>query len=85
MGHQIIQQPDGKFCIFSTYIDQFVVQDKTASEIVEICVDYAADRERERVERIVNELSKGSKNPNFCSRTSYAEAFELHEQHSKNS
>lgn len=85
MGRHIIQQPDGKFCIFSTYIDQIMYRDKTAEEVVEICVEEAANIERERVTTIVTELAAGSRNPNFYSRITYEEAEELHKLHSEES
>jgi hypothetical protein len=42
MGHQIIKQPNGKYSIWSTVVDHFVVIDSTPEEIIE----YYCEREK---------------------------------------
>ncbi len=34
MGHQIIRQPNGKYAIWSTVVDNFIVYDATVEEII---------------------------------------------------
>ena len=36
MGWQVIKQPDGKFGIFSSYVDDWVATDCTADEVEEL-------------------------------------------------
>lgn len=63
MSNQIIQQPDGKFAVWSTVVDDFTLLDAKPSEIIE----YFLEAEREvltpRVQDICYRLSlqNGSK------------------------
>lgn len=54
MSHITIKQPDGKWCIWSTVVDDFIVVDATREEIVE----YRLEGERERVERKLDEIEE---------------------------
>lgn len=47
MGHQIIKQPDGKFAIFSSMVDSWILFDATPQQIVDYyCAKaYAATRD----------------------------------------
>lgn len=49
MGYQIIKQPNGLWCIYSTVVDGFIILDATKVEIVKFYIDKAADRVREEV------------------------------------
>jgi len=51
MGYQIIKQPDGKFCVWSTYVDSIVITDATADELVEHFAEQAAEDSRRRQTR----------------------------------
>jgi uncharacterized protein YcgI (DUF1989 family) len=48
MGSQIIRQPDGKYCMFSSICDDFTVVDATGEEIVDILAKWAAEEARKR-------------------------------------
>jgi hypothetical protein len=48
MGQQIIQQPDGKFAVFSSISDSLIITDATQEEIVEWRAEEAANMARER-------------------------------------
>lgn len=39
MGHQIIKQPNGKYAIWSSGVDNFIVLDATETEVVDEMVD----------------------------------------------
>ena len=59
MGHQIVQQPNGKFAIWSTISDGFIAIDCTRQEIVEYYVQKAAEGVRKETEEIFEQLAKG--------------------------
>lgn len=61
MGRQIIQQPDGKFSVFSSNVNHFVVQDATQEEITELFAEEAADRSRAEIREIFAKIEKGEK------------------------
>lgn len=47
MGRSIVEQPDGKYALFSTIVDDFIVCDLTEEELIEFCAQEAYDREKE--------------------------------------
>lgn len=51
MGHQIIRQPNGKWAVFSSVVDDFVLLDATRDDIVEMRVQDA----RETIEREIDQ------------------------------
>lgn len=61
MGRQIIRQPDGKYAVWSSIVDHFILYDATPGDLI---AEFLAD-EHERVERevyrVVNELNSGGK------------------------
>lgn len=59
MGHQIIQQPDGRFCVWSSYVDEIVITDATADELIEMYARDAAAETRERVGKIIDKVADG--------------------------
>ncbi len=73
MGHQIIKQPDGKFCVFSTVVDDFVMADATPAEIIEDYVEHERQRITEDVSRIVGQLEAQQK-PYYQFTMTYEEA-----------
>lgn len=48
MGQQIIRQPDGRFAIFSSIVDGFLLTDATEEEILRWRADEAGCAARER-------------------------------------
>lgn len=63
MGHQIIQQPNGLFAVFSTVADGFVVVDGTQEEIVEWYAEGAADKARRHAQEAIDQLLGKSDRP----------------------
>ena len=51
MGQQIVKQPDGRYAIFSSVVDDFIVIDATPRELI----DYWVGCERERLTKKVTE------------------------------
>jgi hypothetical protein len=61
MGHQIVQQPDGKYAIWSSNTDGFIAVDATREEILDYYADRGAKRAREENEVVFEQLAKGEK------------------------
>jgi len=61
MGHQIIKQPNGKFSIFSTVVDHFIVIDATPEEIIEYYVKEETEDITANVNAKVEALNRGEK------------------------
>ena len=59
MGRQVIKQPDGRFALWSTIVDDFIVLDATPEELVDFAVNEAAKKARENVEDILYHLMAG--------------------------
>jgi len=61
MANQIVKQPNGKYAIWSTIVDDFTVIDATPEEIINIWADDARQRIDEKVRSIVNQLNVGGR------------------------
>ena len=72
MGQQIIKQPNGKYCLFSSIVDNVTYYDMTKEEIIEVWTEKAKKDFEEKVNDIVNKLDKGEK-PYFQFTLSYEE------------
>jgi hypothetical protein len=77
MGQQIIQQPDGKYALWSSVVDAFVLIDATPEEIVEHWLAEEATRLRSRVAEIVQQLNEG-KRPYLQFQMSWPEALKTY-------
>ena len=61
MAHQIIKQPNGKFALWSTVIDDFLVEDATPAEIAQYEVECMKKQVINNTLRIVQRLKDGGK------------------------
>ena len=61
MGRQIIKQPNGKYCIFSSIVGNVTHYNMTVEEIIEDWVNDAKNDITEKVKGIVSKLEKGEK------------------------
>ena len=61
MGRQIIKQPDGKYCIFSSIVDDFTLWNATKEELIEDLVDCEREKIVYEVDRVINKLEAGGK------------------------
>ncbi len=61
MGHQIIKQPDGNYCVFSTVVDNVIIVNATRQELM----DYYGERARKEASRstwkTVQDIEEGKK------------------------
>lgn len=61
MGRQIIKQPNGKYCIFSTVVDSVTDCNMTVEEIIEKWVDELKKDVSEKVYGIISSIEKNEK------------------------
>ena len=52
MGWQVLKQPNGLYCIFSTVVDNVIYYDGTKEQVINVFVQ----AERDRVARSLNEI-----------------------------
>jgi hypothetical protein len=82
MGHQIIQQPDGKLAVFSSVVDAFVVLDATPEELVDWYAQEAAQEARERTQRTLDKLhSQGPQGVYGRRALTWEEASRMNQEH----
>ncbi len=78
MGHQIIKQPDGKLCVFSSISDEIILADATAEELADWYAERAAEDARRETKRLTDMVLAGEKRPYFQFTMTYDEAVEKH-------
>lgn len=61
MGRQIIKQPNGKYCVFSTMCDNIICYNATPEEIIEWWLEEAKEEVVERVNGVVEKIEKDEK------------------------
>tara|TARA_R110000851_G_scaffold329187_1_gene500823 strand:+ start:94 stop:381 length:288 start_codon:yes stop_codon:yes gene_type:complete len=61
MGQQIIKQPNEKYCLFSSIVDNVTYYNMTKEEIVEVWTENAKKDFEKKVNDIVEKLDKGEK------------------------
>ncbi len=61
MGKQIIKQPNGKYCIFNSVVDNVTHYDMSVNDIIEDWVNDAKIEISEKVKNIVSKLENGQK------------------------
>lgn len=76
MCRQIIKQPNGKYCIFSSIVDNVTHYDMSVEDIVEEWATEAKNKIIEDVKGIVSKLEKGEQ-PYYQFTKSYDKMLEL--------
>jgi hypothetical protein len=61
MARQIIKQPNGKFCIFSSVCDNVTYYDMEEQEIIDVWARESKKDIEEQVKKIISDLNKGDK------------------------
>ena len=51
MSRQVIQQPNAEYCIFSSYVDDFIVVNASMEEVITFFVQEAEDRIRDALSK----------------------------------
>lgn len=76
MGNQIIKQPNGKYCIFSTIVDNITHYDMTPEEIIEEWTNDAKKKIEINVKLIICKLDNNQQ-PYFDSTKNYSEILQI--------
>ena len=79
MGQQIIRQPDGRYALWSSIVDSFVLIDAMPDEIADAMIEREAENIRRQVARIVAELAEGRK-PYLQFTKTWYEALRTHQE-----
>lgn len=72
---EIIKQPNGKYLLYSTIVDDITHINMSAEDIVNLWIGEARIEINEKVDRIVSQLNEGKK-PYYQFTTSYEKALE---------
>jgi hypothetical protein len=59
VGYQVVQQPDGKLAVFSSYTDTIIIYDATRQEISDWFVERATADARRDVEQVLDHVEAG--------------------------
>lgn len=83
MGRQIIKQPNDKYAVWSSIVDDFIIIDATPNEIIKCHIEEAKETIKEQVLSEIEKLRKKEK-PNYQFTLSFNDAIELiKENHGK--
>lgn len=61
MGRQIIKQPNGKYCVFSSVVDNIIMYDATEKDIVKFLAKESIERIKEDVKNTIGALNNCEK------------------------
>jgi hypothetical protein len=61
MGHQIIKQPNGKYCVFSTVVDNVILKDATRQELMEYYGDKAKREAMRSTWKTIQDIEDGKR------------------------
>jgi hypothetical protein len=84
MARQIIKQPNGLYCVWSTIVDDLVLIDATPQDIINELVQKSSKEHTEFVNSTVDALERGEK-PYYHYTMTFDEAVkEIRKRHGKN-
>lgn len=58
MGRRIVKQPNGKFCIFSTYVDSVIAYDLTSEDVIDFYVEAATEETKRQTNQRLSEIAE---------------------------
>jgi hypothetical protein len=59
VGHQIIQQPDGKLAVFSSFTDTWILMDASPEDLLDYYAGKAAKDAREQTQQVLDAVLAG--------------------------
>ena len=84
MGHQIIKQPNGKFAVFSSIVDDFIMYEATREDIIELELEDSKERITREVDRVLEELKSTNPRPYYQFTRTWEDALQtIKEVHGK--
>jgi len=60
MGHQIIKQPDGKYCVWSTIVEGLILENVTKDDLLHYYLDRAVLEEKQKLAEILKNVDAGT-------------------------
>ena len=75
MGQQIIKQPNGRYAIWSSIVDDFLADNLTQNDVISFIVELEVERITTRIINTIKKLNRGEK-PYYQFTLSYNEALE---------
>lgn len=81
MGRQIVRQPDGLFAVWSSNVDDWVIYDATADELIEHFADQAAVEARRRLSVMIEAVEAGEPERVYYQFALTFEAAQEHRRH----
>lgn len=76
MSRQIVKQPNGRYAIWSSVVNNFVYTNLTREQYIEIRIAEEAQRIKEEIYRIITDLDNGEKPYQIFTKT-YEECLEI--------
>ena len=76
MGRQIIKQPNGLLCLWSSVVDSFILEDVSKEELIDFLTEEAKENITRDVEKVLKQVNEG-KNPYYQFTLTYEEAKEI--------
>ena len=76
MGRQIVKQPDGRFSIWSSIVDNFIITDCTKEEYIEMRIKEETEKIKKDLNEIFDNIENG-KNSYFQFTKTYDECIEI--------
>lgn len=61
MAHQIVKQPNGMYCIFSTVVDSVIVYNATEEQLINYYIEKEKKEITERVAKVIKQIEAGEK------------------------
>jgi len=61
MARQIIKQPNGKYCLFSSTVDNVIIYDAEPKEIIDFFIEEESEKIQLKVDEIISKLDNGTK------------------------
>ncbi len=61
MGWQVVKQPNEKYAIWSTIVDEFICKDMTEQEITDVWVEARTEDAKRMIAEIIEDVDGGSR------------------------
>lgn len=65
MARIIMKQPNNKFAIWSTIVDNFIIKNGTKDDVISLCIEYYRKRYKDDVSSMIKEINKIDKEDGF--------------------
>jgi hypothetical protein len=74
VGHQVIKQPDGRYAIFSSFTDTWIVYDATRQDVIDYYVEKATEDAKRDTARTLDLIEESPRKAYYQFAMTFAEA-----------